>query len=90
MLCSEIRKLCGYVCRGDRLGARGYSGLAGTDGEPMSDDGLLGRVKQKLIETKQKWAGEGRLLTGVAADPGTRSSGCLPGWQANCPPTRWR
>ena len=38
----------------------------------MGDDGLLGRVKQKLIETKQKWAGEGRLLTGAAAEPGTR------------------
>jgi DMSO/TMAO reductase YedYZ molybdopterin-dependent catalytic subunit len=38
----------------------------------MSDDGVLGRVKQKLIETKQRWAGEGRLLTGAAADPSTR------------------
>jgi DMSO/TMAO reductase YedYZ molybdopterin-dependent catalytic subunit len=38
----------------------------------MSEDGLLGRVKQKLIETKQKWAGEGRLLTGTHADRGTR------------------
>ncbi len=34
----------------------------------MGDEGLLGRVKQKLIETKQKWAGEGRLLTGTPAD----------------------
>lgn len=38
----------------------------------MNDDSLLGRVKQKLVETKQKWAGEGRLLTGATADPGTR------------------
>ena len=38
----------------------------------MGDDGLLGRVKQKLIEAKQRWAGEGRLLTGAAADPATR------------------
>ena len=38
----------------------------------MGDDGLLGRVKQKLIDTKQKWAGEGRLLTGAVADPATR------------------
>ena len=33
------------------------------------DDSLLGKVKQKLVETKQKWAGEGRLLTGRQADP---------------------
>ncbi len=36
----------------------------------MVDDGTaLGKVKQKLVETKQKWAGEGRLLTGRTADP---------------------
>jgi DMSO/TMAO reductase YedYZ molybdopterin-dependent catalytic subunit len=36
----------------------------------MADDGtVLGKVKQKLVETKQKWAGEGRLLTGRTADP---------------------
>ena len=40
----------------------------------MPDDradsgGLLGKVKRKLIETKQKWAGEGRLLTGRTSDP---------------------
>jgi DMSO/TMAO reductase YedYZ molybdopterin-dependent catalytic subunit len=33
------------------------------------DETLLGKVKQKLVETKQKWAGEGRLLTGQHADP---------------------
>jgi DMSO/TMAO reductase YedYZ molybdopterin-dependent catalytic subunit len=32
-------------------------------------DGLVGKVKQKLVETKQKWAGEGRLLTGTSATP---------------------
>ena len=37
----------------------------------MADDGtVLGKVKQKLVATKQKWAGEGRLLTGRIADPG--------------------
>jgi DMSO/TMAO reductase YedYZ molybdopterin-dependent catalytic subunit len=33
------------------------------------DETLLGKVRQKLVETKQKWAGEGRLLTGRHADP---------------------
>ena len=33
------------------------------------DPGLVGRVKDKLIESKQKWAREGRLLTGERADP---------------------
>jgi len=33
------------------------------------DDGIAGPVKQKLVETKQKWAAEGRLLTGKTADP---------------------
>jgi DMSO/TMAO reductase YedYZ molybdopterin-dependent catalytic subunit len=40
----------------------------------MPDDrgesgGLLGKIKQKLVESKQKWAGEGRLLTGRTGDP---------------------
>jgi DMSO/TMAO reductase YedYZ molybdopterin-dependent catalytic subunit len=36
----------------------------------MADDGtVLGKVRQKLVETKQKWAGEGRLLTSRASDP---------------------
>ena len=39
------------------------------DDNPSDSGGLLGKVKQKLIETKQKWAGEGRLLTGQTADP---------------------
>lgn len=39
-----------------------------------SDDdiSLFGRLKEKLIETKQGWARDGRLLTGAAADPATR------------------
>jgi DMSO/TMAO reductase YedYZ molybdopterin-dependent catalytic subunit len=34
-------------------------------------DGITrsGRIKEKLIEAKQDWAREGRLLTGTAADP---------------------
>jgi DMSO/TMAO reductase YedYZ molybdopterin-dependent catalytic subunit len=38
----------------------------------MADDTLLGKVKQKLVETKQKWADEGRLLTGRHASPAER------------------
>ena len=30
-----------------------------------NDDGLLGRVMAKLVDSKQKWAREGRLLTGA-------------------------
>jgi len=30
--------------------------------------GMAGAVKQKLIDTKEKWAREGRLLTGMAAE----------------------
>ena len=39
------------------------------DGE--EDDGITrsGRIKDKLIEAKQDWAREGRLLTGTTADP---------------------
>lgn len=33
---------------------------------------MLGKVKAKLIETKQKWANEGRLLTGETAEPVVR------------------
>jgi DMSO/TMAO reductase YedYZ molybdopterin-dependent catalytic subunit len=33
------------------------------------EPGLVGRIKDKLIESKQKWAREGRLLTGERADP---------------------
>jgi len=30
---------------------------------------LTGRVREKLVEAKQEWAREGRLLTGQTADP---------------------
>ena len=33
------------------------------------EPGLVGRIKDKLVESKQKWAREGRLLTGETADP---------------------
>ncbi len=72
----------------------------------MPDDrtaeaGLLGKVKQKLIETKQKWAGEGRLITGRTADPdadrlppGQREVKNWPvldlGVQPSVPTARWR
>ena len=32
------------------------------------EPGVLGRIKEKLVESKQKWAREGRLLTGETAD----------------------
>lgn len=35
----------------------------------MADDGDLGSVRPKLVESKQRWAREGRLLTGDTADP---------------------
>jgi DMSO/TMAO reductase YedYZ molybdopterin-dependent catalytic subunit len=40
------------------------------DGEGGSD-GITssGRIRDKLIEAKQDWAREGRLLTGITADP---------------------
>jgi DMSO/TMAO reductase YedYZ molybdopterin-dependent catalytic subunit len=37
-----------------------------------NDGGILGAVRKKLVESKRKWAGEGRLLTGEAADRATR------------------
>jgi DMSO/TMAO reductase YedYZ molybdopterin-dependent catalytic subunit len=38
---------------------------------PASDDGIprTGKLREKLIETKQNWAREGRLLTGTATEP---------------------
>ena len=36
------------------------------------DDGNSGKFKQKLVDTKQKWAAEGRLLTGTTADRETQ------------------
>lgn len=35
----------------------------------MADDGDLGSVRPKLVESKKRWAREGRLLTGDTADP---------------------
>ncbi len=39
----------------------------------MADDGIqmFGKIRDKLIESKQEWAREGRLLTGTTADPDT-------------------
>jgi DMSO/TMAO reductase YedYZ molybdopterin-dependent catalytic subunit len=34
-----------------------------------SDIEIKGRVREKLIEAKEKWAREGRLLTGAGAEP---------------------
>ena len=68
----------------------------------MADDtSLVGKVKQKLIETKQKWAGEGRLLTGESGDaavdrlpPGQREVQNWPvldlGVQPEVPTAKWR
>lgn len=40
----------------------------------MSDDGvpLFGRIKDKLVETKQAWARDGRALTGGTSEPAGR------------------
>src|SRR3954462_7134885 len=40
-----------------------------TDGKCMSDDDvtLSGKLKDKLIDSKQRWAADGRLLTGKTA-----------------------
>ncbi|OWJ67204.1 sulfite oxidase-like oxidoreductase [Inquilinus limosus] len=35
----------------------------------MADDGDLGSVRPKLVESKKRWAREGRLLTGGTSDP---------------------
>jgi DMSO/TMAO reductase YedYZ molybdopterin-dependent catalytic subunit len=35
----------------------------------MADDGDLGSVRPKLVESKRRWAREGRLLTGETSDP---------------------
>ena len=32
-------------------------------------DGLAGKARRKLVESKERWAREGRLLTGRAARP---------------------
>ena len=43
----------------------------------MADDDvtLFGRLKSKLIDSKQKWAEEGRLLTGKTAAHGGAGTG---------------
>jgi DMSO/TMAO reductase YedYZ molybdopterin-dependent catalytic subunit len=38
----------------------------------MAGDGILDQIKQKLVDTKRRWADEGRLLTGAAAAVGAR------------------
>jgi DMSO/TMAO reductase YedYZ molybdopterin-dependent catalytic subunit len=38
--------------------------------DPEGDDvPIIGRIRDKLIEKKQEWARDGRLLTGITADP---------------------
>ena len=69
----------------------------------MSEEkpGLLAGIKQKLVASKEKWAREGRLLTGKAGDrardrlpPGQREVKNWPvldlGIQPMLPPSRWR
>ena len=72
----------------------------------MADDGenLIGKIKSKLIETKQKWAKDGRLLTGETAAPDAPAAQRLPpgqhevknwpvldlGVQPMLPPIRWK
>lgn len=70
----------------------------------MADDDdvpLTGKVRDKLVETKQGWAREGRLLTGSTADPvaerlppGQRLVRDFPvldlGVQPDVTPTNWR
>jgi DMSO/TMAO reductase YedYZ molybdopterin-dependent catalytic subunit len=71
--------------------------------DDMTDekDGLLARAKRKLVDSKERWAREGRLLTGRAAQsgierlpPGQRKVGNWPvldlGIQPAVPVERWR
>jgi DMSO/TMAO reductase YedYZ molybdopterin-dependent catalytic subunit len=39
--------------------------------EQDKSEGLVGRIREKLVGTKEAWAREGRLLTGTTADPQT-------------------
>jgi DMSO/TMAO reductase YedYZ molybdopterin-dependent catalytic subunit len=76
--------------------------MADKDAEPPRGDvPLTGTIKGKLIEAKQEWAREGRLLTGQAADPaaarlppGQRLVQDFPvldlGVQPDVNPTNWR
>ena len=68
----------------------------------MADDGgLIGKIKDKLIATKEAWARDGRLLTGTKADPardrlppGQRAVNNWPvldlGVQPDIPLDKWR
>jgi len=67
----------------------------------MNDGGSSGRIKDKLIATKQRWAQEGRLLTGRPSHreedrlpPGQRKTTDWPvldlGVKPNIPRDRWR
>lgn len=40
--------------------------------EQDKDPGLVGRIREKLVGSKEAWAREGRLLTGTTADPTTQ------------------
>lgn len=64
-------------------------------------DGMLGRARRKLVESKERWAREGRLLTGRPArpealrlPPGQRRVETWPvldlGHQPDIPVERWR
>jgi len=35
----------------------------------QEDVKLEGQIREKLVRTKERWAEEGRLLTGTTADP---------------------
>jgi len=69
----------------------------------MSEEksGLFAGIKQKLVASKERWAREGRLLTGTSGDPaevrlppGQRQVKDWPvldlGIQPRLPPARWR
>jgi DMSO/TMAO reductase YedYZ molybdopterin-dependent catalytic subunit len=78
-------------------------GEPGNEDPAMSEErpGILAGMKEKLIATKEKWAREGRLLTGKSADPvrqrlppGQREVKDWPvldlGIHPMLPPSRWR
>lgn len=62
------------VPRGLRLhppASEGTSGAMTDSSTPAGKpEGLLEGIKEKLIRTKQRWAEEGRLLTGTTGSPG--------------------
>src|SRR5262245_11289902 len=69
--------------------------------ESQAGKGVLGKLKSKLIDTKQQWAREGRLLTGAPhpsswqrLPPGQRIVGNWPvldlGIQPEIPLNLWR